>query len=126
MSTSAHAQAPEDPMQAIINMAVQAALAYQQQHQQLVQQHPPAQGGKNYQLADQVSFSGKAEQIESFLQECEMRFRVLPDDYNSTDKQVFYALSLMKDGVAKAWKHQYVTSRQGRTYLADLNNWASF
>jgi len=115
---------PEDPMQAIINAAVQSALAYQQQHQQLVQ--PPQQGGKNYRLADQVPFSGKAEQIESFLQECEMRFRVLPDDYNSVDKQVFYALSLMKDGVAKAWKDQYVTSRQGRTYLADLNLWISF
>jgi len=132
MSTSAQAQpqpqpqaqVPEDPMQAVINAAVQSALTYQQQQQQLVQ--PPVQGGKNYRLADQVPFSGKAEQIESFLQECEMRFRVLPDDYNTTDKQVFYALSLMKDGVAKAWKDQYVTSRQGRTWLADLNHWGSF
>jgi len=125
MTSTAQAQAPvEDPMQAVINAAVQSALTYQQQHQQLVQ--PPQQGGKNYRLADQVPFSGKAEQIESFLQECEMRFRVLPDDYNSTDKQVFYTLSLMKDGVAKAWKDQYVTSRQGRTYLADLNQWVSF
>ena len=134
MSTSAQAQgqpqpqpqpqAPEDPLQAVINAAVQSALTYQQQRQQLIQ--PPAQGGKNYRLADQVPFSGKAEQIESFLQECEMRCRVLPDDYNTTNKQVFYALSLMKDGVAKAWKDQYVTSRQGRTWLADLNNWGSF
>jgi len=124
MATSTQAQAPEDSMQAVINAAVQSALTYQQQRQQLVQ--PPMQGGKNYRLADQVPFSGKAEQIESFLQECEMRFRVLPDDYNSTNKQVFYALSLMKDGVAKAWKDQYVTSRQGRTYLADLNDWTSF
>jgi len=37
-----------------------------------------------------------------------MRFRVLPHDYDTVDKQVFYALSLMKSGIAKAWKDQYL------------------
>ena len=56
--------------------------------------------GKNYKLPDQANFSGHAENVESFLLECTMQFKVLPDDFNMTDKKVFYVLLLMKDGVA--------------------------
>jgi len=80
-------------------------------YQRANQQQFPVAGGKNYKITDQVPFDGKPKQIKSFLQECEMRFRVLPEDYNTVDKQVFYALSLMKSGIAKAWKDQYLTSR---------------
>ncbi len=62
---------------------------------------------KNYKLPDQANFSRRTENVDSFLLECTMRFRVLSDDFNTTDKKVFYALSLMKEGVARTWKEQY-------------------
>src|SRR6266508_5491 len=39
--------------------------------------------GKNYKLPDQAN-------VDSFLLECTMRFCVLPDDFNMTDKKIFY------------------------------------
>src|SRR6266540_1423257 len=82
--------------------------------------------GKNYKLPDQANFSRRAENIDAFLLECTMRFRVLAEDFNTTNKQVFYALSLMKEGVARTWKEQYLRSREHELYLADNNTWASF
>jgi len=116
-------QPQQDPMAAVIDAAVQAAMNYQHANQHQFQQ---ASGGKNYKITDQTPFDGKSEQIESFLQECEMRFKVLPQDYDTVDKQVFYALSLMKNRIAKAWKDQYLTSRKGQQYLAYANLWGSF
>jgi len=110
-------QQQEDPLQAVINAAVQTAMTYQA-CQQPQQQQLPVASGKNYKIADQVPFDGKPEQIESFLLECEMRFIVLPNEYDTVDKQVFYTLSLMKSGIAKAWKDQYLASRKGQHGLA--------
>ncbi len=45
--------------------------------------------GKNYKLSDQANFSGHAENIELFLLECTMRFRVLPLDFDITNKKGF-------------------------------------
>jgi len=78
-------------------------------YQQANQQQFHTSSSKNYEIADQTPFNGKPEQIESFLQECEMRFKVLPNDYDTVNKQVFYTLSVMKNGIAKAWKDQYLT-----------------
>jgi len=117
-------QQQEDPMQVVINAAVQAAMTYQA-CQQSQQQQLPVASGKNYKIADQVPFDGKSKQIESFLLECEMRFMVLPNEYDTVDKQVFYALSLMKSGIAKAWKDQYLTSRKGQQTLAYADLWDS-
>ena len=50
---------------AVIQTAVQAAIMYQGENQ-----HNFPTSGKNYKMANQVPFHGKAEQIESFLQEC--------------------------------------------------------
>ena len=88
---------------AVVNAAVQAAMTFQQQNQQ-----PTT--SKNYKISNQTPFDGKAENIEPFLQECETRFKVLPIDYNTIDKRVFYALSLIKNGLARAWKDQYLNS----------------
>ena len=115
-------QQQEDPMQAVINAAVQAAMMYQACQQPQL----PVASSKNYKIADQVPFDGKPKQIESFLLECEMRFMVLPNEYDTVDKQVFYALSLMKSGIAKAWKDQYLASRKGQHGLAYANLWDSF
>src|SRR6266496_530924 len=82
--------------------------------------------GKNYKLPDQANFSGRAENVDAFLLECTMRFRILQEDFNTTNKQVFYALSLMKEGVTRTWKEQYLRSREHELYLADNNQWASF
>src|SRR6266508_808336 len=82
--------------------------------------------GKNYKLPDQANFSGRAENVDAFLLECTMRFRILQEDFNTTNKQVFYALSLMKEGVARTWKEQYLRSREHEQYLADNDLWASF
>src|SRR6266508_2725579 len=87
---------------------------------------PQQNNGKNYKLPDQANFSGCAENIDAFLLECTMRFRVLADDFNTTNKQVFYALSLMKEGVARTWKEQYLRSREHEQYLARSEQWASF
>src|SRR6266508_1873282 len=82
--------------------------------------------GKNYKLPDQANFSGHAENVDAFLLECTMRFRVLAEDFNTVNKQRFYALSLMQEGVARTWKEQYRRSREHEQYLADNNTWASF
>src|SRR6266545_7924545 len=82
--------------------------------------------GKNYKLPEQANFSGRAENVESFLLECTMRFRILPDNFNTTDKKVFYALSLIKEGVARTWKEQYHYSRENEQHLANQNLWTSF
>src|SRR6266545_2132016 len=83
--------------------------------------------GKNYKLPEQANFSGRAENIESsFLLECTMRFHILADDFNTMDKKVFYALSLMKEGVAHTWKEQYLHSRVNQQFLTDQNLWQSF
>ena len=64
--------------------------------------------GKNYKLPNQANFSRRAKNVASFLLECTMQFKVLSDNFNMTDKKVFYVLSLMKDGVAQTWKEQYL------------------
>src|SRR6266545_3203854 len=87
---------------------------------------PQGNTGKNYKLPDQANFSGRAENVDAFLLECTMRFRVLQEDFNTVNKQVFYALSLIKEGVARTWKEQYLRSRENEQYLADHNLWTSF
>ena len=42
------------------------------------------------------------------------------------DKKVFYALSLIKDGVAQTWKEQYLRSHKNEQHLATGNLWTSF
>ena len=112
-------------IQDMINLAVNAAMTTYQAQQQN-QPPPPVTSGRNYKISDQNPFDGKAEHIEAFLQECENRFRVLQNDYDSVNKQVFYALSLMKNGMAKAWKDQYLTSQQGKPFLAEGDDWRNF
>ncbi len=82
--------------------------------------------GKNYKLPEQANFSRHAENVESFLLECTMRFHGLADDFNTTDRKVFYALSLMKEGVACTWKEQYLRSCENQQYLTDHDLWTSF
>ena len=75
---------------------------------------------------EQKPFSGRAEDLDGFLKECEMRFKVFPNAYGSIKKRVFYVLSLFQTGVAKAWKDQYVSERAGQQHLAPGNDWDQF
>ena len=111
-------------IQDVINLALNAAMTTYQAQQQN-QPLPPMTSGKNYKISDQNPFDRKAEHIEA-LQECETRFKVLPNDYDTVDKQVFYMLLLIKSGVAKAWKDQYLTFWQGKLYLAEGDIWTNF
>jgi len=51
---------------------------------------------------------------------------VLPSDFVTMDKKVFYTLLLMKEGVARTWKEQYLHSRENAQHLADQYLWTNF
>ena len=74
----------------------------------------------------QKPFSRQAEDLNGFLKECEMQFKVFPNAYGSIEKRVFYVLSHFQTGVAKAWKDQYVSERAGEQHLAPGNDWEQF
>jgi len=56
---------------------------------------------KNLKTPEQKQFSGRAEDLANFLQECDLRFQVFPTTYSNAQKKTFYALSLMTSGTAK-------------------------
>lgn len=55
-----------------------------------------------------------------------MCFKVFPNAYSTTDKKVFYVLSLFQTGLAKVWKDQYVEKQANQANLAPGNDWAAF
>jgi len=84
-----------------------------------------AQSGEEKALKtpDQKEFSRQAKHVDAFIKECETRFKVFPQTFNTHVKKAFYALSLMNNGVAKVWKDSYIDSREGKD-LADT--WDAF
>ena len=46
---------------------------------------------KNLKTQEQKQFSGRAEDLANFLQECDLRFQVFPTTYSNAQKKVFYA-----------------------------------
>ena len=81
---------------------------------------------KNLKTPEQKQFSGWAEDLANFLQECDLRFQVFPTTYSNTQKKVFYALLLMSSGTAKVWKDAFINERQGEQHLCPGNDWAQF
>jgi len=63
---------------------------------------------KNLKTPEQKQFSGQAEDLANFLQECDLRFQVFPTTYSNAQKKTFYALSLMTTGTAKVWKDAFI------------------
>jgi len=81
---------------------------------------------KNLKTPEQKQFSGRAEDLANFLQECDLRFQVFPTTYSNAQKKTFYALSLMTSGTAKVWKDAFINDRKGEQHLCPGNDWAQF
>ena len=62
---------------------------------------------KGFKIADPNPFSGKPEDLEDFLNSCELIFAVKPDDYGTNDRKIVYTLGLMNKGNALMWNQQY-------------------
>jgi hypothetical protein len=71
---------------------------------------------KDWKLTKPKTFSGRPEDLDDFLNDCELIFSIKGDIYNQDDKKIVYALALMKTGNTGLWKQQYV-----QEYFA-LNN----
>jgi hypothetical protein len=63
---------------------------------------------KDLKLTGPKTFSGRPEDLDDFLNDCELIFSVKVDIYNQDDKKIAYMLALMKTGNAGLWKRQYV------------------
>jgi hypothetical protein len=59
---------------------------------------------KDLKLTEPRPFSGRPEDLDDFLNDCELIFSIKGDIYNQDDKKIAYALALMKIGNAGLWK----------------------
>ena len=66
-------------------------------------------------FSEQSKFTGKPKDLEPMIWEAEVRFSVLPNQYNNMTKKAFYILSLFDKGTAKLWKEQYLRQRESQT-----------
>ena len=81
---------------------------------------------RNLKTPEQKPFSGQAEDLANFIQECELRFKVYPTTYSTTTKKVFYALSLMSSGTVKTWKDAYINEQRNAQHVAPNDSWTQF
>ena len=81
---------------------------------------------RNLKTHKQKVFSGQAEDLANFIQECKLRFKVYPTTYSNTTKKVFYAISLMNSGTAKTWKDTYINERRNIAQVTPNNSWTEF
>jgi len=79
---------------------------------------------KDLRIPDPSRFSGHSDELDPFLLECEQRFRIQPDIFNTADKKVFYVLFLFKGKLTRIWKEQFLKSREGQNLIAV--DWAAF
>jgi len=79
---------------------------------------------KDLRIPDPSPFSRHSDELDPFLLECEQRFRIQPDIFNTADKKAFYVLSLFKGKLARIWKEQFLKSREGQNLIAV--DWAAF
>jgi len=79
---------------------------------------------KDLRIPDPSPFSGHSDELDPFLLECEQRFRIQPDIFNTADKKAFYVLSLFKGKLARIWKEQFLKSCEGQNLIAV--DWATF
>jgi hypothetical protein len=59
---------------------------------------------KDLKLTEPRPFSGRPEDLDDFLNDCELIFSIKGDIYNQDNKKIAYALALMKIGNAGLWK----------------------
>jgi len=79
---------------------------------------------KDLRIPDPSPFSRHSDELDPFLLECEQRFRIQPNIFNTADKKAFYVLSLFKGKLARIWKEQFLKSREGQNLIAV--DWAAF
>lgn len=134
-------QAPQTPvptsvslshadLQHLINVAVQQATQRNTQAPQAAPivataaAAPAVPAVKSIKLAEQNEFTGKPEDLQDFLSNCELVFMVQAEVYprNASNRKIAYALSLMKKGSAARWKVQYIRSNFSRGVLTDSWN----
>jgi len=73
---------------------------------------------KDLRIPDPSPFSGHSDELDLFLLECEQRFQIQPNIFNTDDKKAFYVLSLFKGKLAHIWKEQFLKSREGQDLVA--------
>ena len=114
-------------IQQIINGAVAAAI--QQMPQETQEQAVIArtrETSKDLKLAEQKPFSGRSEDLEDFINDCELMFSVKSDVFDEQNpRKIAYALQLMKTGNAALWKKQYIQDNftENRTLV---DSWSDF
>ena len=84
----------------------------------------PVDRSKGLKLAEQPDFTGRPEDLQDFLSNCEMMFVLKSDVYgrNGNDRKIGYAPSLMKKGNAALWESQYIRSNFTHGALTDTWN----
>ena len=70
-------------------------------------------------------FSGKLEDLDVFINANNLLFDNYPRAYNTDERKVVFALSLMEKGLAKVWKQRYIAAREGQS-IAPNNDWSQF
>ena len=85
----------------------------------------PGQSSKGLKIAEPSPFSGKPEDLKPLLRECELRFNLQQDIYDTANKKAYFVLALFKTGMPKVWKEQYIRSREGYNLVQD-DDWTQF
>ena len=65
---------------------------------------PPAQGFKDPKIATPIPFTGKQNEIESFIHSCILYINGRPSEFGTEQNKVIWILSYMQTGAARAWR----------------------
>ena len=80
---------------------------------------------KDLKLAKLPTFTGKSEDLEPFIRECELRFSIQPEIFDTPTQKAYFMLSFFKQGTAKLWKEQYISARVDKP-LCQANEFSLF
>jgi hypothetical protein len=76
-------------------------------------------------LKQPVSFNGKRDELDNFVQDILLYLGVNEDIYNNDRKKIGYALTFMDKGDAKSWKTAFLQNATTQTGL-NLGTWTNF
>ena len=76
-------------------------------------------------LSPPKPFTGKRDELDSFLQDVYLYLEVNSSIYDNDKKKIAYVLSFMNDGDAKAWKGQFLNDAMKDSGL-NLGTWGQF
>jgi len=120
---------PPDPP---INISNQLFTFTKEQFDELMlsyqsEETPQKSSTKDLKFGNPRKFTGQAKEVEDFFRECELRFKLQEDIYDTVDKQVYYALSLFEGRTADLWKKSYFRDREEEDDgLAPGGSWRNF